>query len=225
MKTIVTDTAEGRSPFPPIADYGFLSDCEANALVAPSGNVEWLCLPRYDSPSVFGSILDRAAGGFRLGPSDVTVPAGRRYLPGTMVLETTWMTRMGWLIVRDVLAIGAWHHYDDRSNTHRRPPTDHDADHVLVRTVKCVQGVVELILECEPVFDYGRVEATWEYDGPDYHSAAATADGIDTRLQLATDLRVGFEGRRARARTTLSEGENAFCALSWSEHGGPVSYE
>ncbi|MDQ6794225.1 MAG: DUF5911 domain-containing protein, partial [Chloroflexota bacterium] len=70
------------SPFPPIAEYAFLSDCEVTALVAPSGNVEWLCLPRMDSPSVFGSILDRSAGGFRFGPTDVQVPTARRYLPG-----------------------------------------------------------------------------------------------------------------------------------------------
>src|SRR6202171_1706522 len=63
------------SPFPPIADYGFLSDCEVTALVASSGNVEWMCLPRMDSPSVFGAILDRAAGGFRFGPANLTVPA------------------------------------------------------------------------------------------------------------------------------------------------------
>ena len=121
------------SPFPPIADYAFLSDCETTALVAPSGNVEWMCLPRMDGPSCFGSILDRDAGGFRLGPADTTVPAARRYLPGTMVLETTWGTRQGWLIVRDVLCIGPWHHDSDRSNTHRRAPTDDDADHVLLR--------------------------------------------------------------------------------------------
>ena len=60
-----------KSAFPPIAQYGFLSDCETCALVAPSGNVEWLCLPRFDSASVFGAILDRDAGLFRLGPADV----------------------------------------------------------------------------------------------------------------------------------------------------------
>src|ERR687883_1314308 len=89
----------GVSPFPPIADYAFLSDCEVTALVAPSGNIEWMCLPRMDSPSVFGAILDRGAGGFRLGPSDTSVPAGPRYLPGTNVLETTWGTRTGWVII------------------------------------------------------------------------------------------------------------------------------
>jgi hypothetical protein len=102
------------SPFPPIASYAFLSDCQFNCLLAPSGNVEWLCLPRPDSPSVFGAILDRAAGGFRLGPADVAVPAGRRYLPGTMVLETTWQTRTGWLIARDFLAVGPWYHTETR---------------------------------------------------------------------------------------------------------------
>src|SRR5947199_10393075 len=90
----------GASPYPPIADYGFLSDCETVALVAPSGNVEWLCLPRVDSTSVFGAMLDRAAGHFRVWPAGINVPASRRYLPGTMVLETSWATGAGWVIVR-----------------------------------------------------------------------------------------------------------------------------
>ncbi|MEO6578177.1 MAG: trehalase-like domain-containing protein, partial [Candidatus Limnocylindria bacterium] len=103
------------SPFPPIGEYGFLSDGETTALIAPSGNVEWLCLPRMDSPSVFGAILDRDAGGFRFGPSDLQVPAARRYLPGTMVLETSWGSPSGWIIVRDVMLIGPWRHGDERS--------------------------------------------------------------------------------------------------------------
>ena len=138
---------KGLSAFPAIADYAFLSDCETTALLAPSGNVEWMCLPRMDSPSVFGSLLDRDAGYFRLGPADVTVPAGRRYLPGTMVLETTWGTRSGWVIIRDVLLVGPWHHEEDRSETHRRSPTDNDADHVLLRTIRCVNGSVEINLD------------------------------------------------------------------------------
>ena len=122
------------SAYPPIADYGFLSDCEVTALIASSGNVEWMCLPRMDSPSVFGAILDRGAGGFRLGPADVMVPASRRYLPGTMVLETSWESNGGWIIVRDVLLMGPWHHGIELSHTFRRSPTDYDAQHVLLRS-------------------------------------------------------------------------------------------
>src|SRR5437870_9935721 len=151
----------GASPFPPIADYGFLSDCEASALVAPSGNVEWMCLPRMDSPSVFGAILDRGAGGFRFGPTDVSVPAARRYLPGTMVLETSWSSDGGWVIVRDVLLIGPWHHEGVIFGSHRRAPTDYEAEHTLLRTVRCVNGEVQLTLDCEPAFDYGRERAQW----------------------------------------------------------------
>ncbi len=136
--------SEGRSPFPPISDYAFLSDGEVTALVAPGGNVEWMSVPRMDSPSIFGAMLDRDAGVFRFGPADVRVPAARRYLPGTMINETSWSTPTGWVIVRDVLLMGPWHHDRDRSETHRRPPTDYDAEHVLLRTVRCVTGEVQL---------------------------------------------------------------------------------
>src|SRR5437667_414314 len=121
------------SPFPPIAEYAFLSDCEVNCLIAPTGRVEWMCLPRPDSPSVFAAMLDRAAGSFRFGPTGVQVPAGRRYLPGTLVLETTWRTRNGWLIVRDAMCIGPWYHSQRRSGTYRRPPSDYEAEHILLR--------------------------------------------------------------------------------------------
>ena len=220
-----TDSLIGRSPFPSIADYGFLSDCESMALVAPSGNIEWLCLPRVDSPSVFGALLDRHAGGFRLGPADVTVPAARRYLPGTMVLETSWGTPTGWLIVRDVLLVGPWHHDDQLSGTHRRAPTDYDADHVLLRTVRCVTGEVQITLDCEPVFDYGRRPAGWSYTDQNYRQATARADDVEVALTLTTDMRLGFEGGRATARTLLKEGDTRFCALSWSEHEPPFNFE
>jgi alpha,alpha-trehalase len=225
VRRVVGDVPLGGSPFPPIADYGFLSDCESTALVAPSGTIEWMCMPRMDSPSVFGSMLDRDAGYFRLGPAGVTVPAGRRYLPGTMVLETTWGTDTGFCIIRDVLCVGPWHHEAERSHTHRRSPTDYDADHVLLRTIRCVNGSVEINLDCEPKFDYGRLHATWEYTDSGYHEATASAEGCDLRLKLNTDLRLGFEGSRARARTRLRDGDTGFVALSWSDHDGPKTYD
>jgi alpha,alpha-trehalase len=213
------------SAFPPIADYGFLSDCHTSALVSPSGNVEWMCAPRMDSPSVFGAILDRDAGGFRVGPADVKVPAGRRYLPGTMVLETSWETPTGWVVIRDVLSIGPWHEEEERSAIHRRAPTDYESDNVLVRTVKCVQGSVEIHLDCEPAFDYGGLAAEWSYTGSGYHEAVASSEGMATKLKLITDLRLGLEGPRARARTSLRAGEVAFAALGWSDRPLPASHE
>jgi GH15 family glucan-1,4-alpha-glucosidase len=120
------------------------------------------------------------------------VPAARRYLPGTMILETSWGTNRGWLIVRDVLLIGPWHDTDERSTTHRRAPTDFDADHVLLRTMRCVNGSVEVQMECDPIFDYGRRYANWEYTGSGYNEAVASVEGWPTKLTLTTDLRVGF---------------------------------
>src|SRR6476646_1996457 len=93
------------SPFPPIADYGFLSDCHTGALVAPDGSVDWLCLPAFDSASVFGNILDRGAGSFRFGPYGINVPTARTYVPGTNVLLTTWHTPSGWILVHDALVV------------------------------------------------------------------------------------------------------------------------
>src|SRR5438309_7113260 len=134
-----------------------------------------------------------------------------------MVLETSWGTATGWLIVRDLLLIGPWHHEKERSKTHQRAPTDYDADHVLLRTVRCVNGEVEVLLDCEPAFDYGRKAASWEYTGTSYHEGIARADGCDLKLRLTTDLRLGFEGPRATARHRMKEGEQLYCALSWSE--------
>ncbi len=205
----------GGSPFPPIAEYGFLSDCETSCLVAPSGNVEWMCVPRPDAPSVFGSVLDRSAGGFRFGPDRTQIPAGRRYLPGTNILETTWQTPNGWLIVTDCLVVGRWHRTTRRSNTHRRTPSDWDADHVLLRLARCEHGSVDLSLVCEPNFDYGRHAESWEYEADDYSAGVIHHEGTNVTLRVRTNLRLGFDGRRALARTTLREGDTAFVALTW----------
>ncbi|MGI8777895.1 MAG: glycoside hydrolase family 15 protein [Acidimicrobiales bacterium] len=224
LGAFVADADAGTSPFPPIAEYGFLSDCQVNALIAPSGNVEWLCLPRPDSPSVFGAILDRSAGTFRVGPAAARVPAGRRYVPGTNVLETTWQTANGWLIVRDALIIRRWYYERERSPIHRRVPADYDAECTLLRTVECVTGSVAVSLDCEPMFDYARSPAQWSYVGEGYGEALAEGDAA-LPLRLTTDLRLGFEGSRASARAVLREGQHAFVALSWSDQAPPRVFE
>jgi alpha,alpha-trehalase len=214
----------GGSAFPAIADYAFLSDCHTCALVASDGSVEWMCVPRFDSPSIFGALLDRRAGSFRVGPYGLNVPLTVRYVPGTMILETTWMGPSGWLIVRDGLTIGEWHSDHADETTHTRPPTDHDADHMLIRTIECVQGSVQVEVVCEPLLDYGRHDVSWQLMREDWSAAEAT-DG-ELQLRLYSDLRIGIEGSRARARHTLTEGERRFAALGWA-HGldGPSGCE
>jgi alpha,alpha-trehalase len=211
------------SPFPPIADYAFLSDCEVTALVAPSGNVEWMCLPRMDGPSIFAAMLDRHAGWFRLGPADVMVPSGRRYLPGTLVLETTWGTPTGWAVVRDALLVGPWRHQSGRSETHQRVPSDHSGERVLLRTVRCLHGSIDFVLECEPAFDYGRQRGSWRHSGPAYTQAEALLDG-KAQFRLTTDLNLGFEGSRALARRRLTAGDQVFCAVSWGDADPPQTF-
>jgi GH15 family glucan-1,4-alpha-glucosidase len=211
------------SPFPPIADYAFLSDCHTGALIAPDGAVDWLCVPRFDSPSIFGSLLDRQAGAFRFGPYGINVPSEIAYEPGTNVLRTTWKTPSGWVIVRDALTMGA-RAGADTVTPHTRPPADDDADHTLVRTVECIDGQVEVELVCEPIFDYGRVVASWTVEDGDGHTA--DAKGSDLTIRLQTDLAMGAEGDRVRARHVLNAGDRAFCSLSWGHDlAGPADVD
>ena len=214
------------SPFPPIADYGFLSDCHTGALVASDGSIEWMCLPHFDSPSVFGALLDRGAGSWRVGPYGVYVPAGRRYIPGTNVIETTWMTAQGWLRVVDALTIGPWHD-NKHGSSHTRPPTDYDADHLVVRMIECIQGQVQIEIVCEPMLDYGATPAHWSVveSGEEGVCMMDATDDV-TAFRLFSDVRLGIEGNRAHGRHTMSEGEKRFCALSWTEErGGPHTVE
>ena len=170
------------SPFPPIADYAFLSNCHTGALVAPDGSVDWLCVPAFDSASTFGNLLDRGAGSFRFGPYGINVPTQRSYVPGTNVLTTTWHTPGGWLLVHDALTMGP-RHGADHVTPHTRPPADDDAEHVLVRLVECLEGSVEVELVCEPAFDYGRQPAKWTLADEDGHAADASGAGQTFRMQ------------------------------------------
>ncbi|MFN8160440.1 MAG: glycoside hydrolase family 15 protein [Solirubrobacterales bacterium] len=207
-------SAAAPSPFPPIADYAFLSNCHTGALVAPDGAIDWLCVPRFDSPSVFGTLLDRQAGSFRLGPFGINVPTARIYEPGTMILNTTWKTPTGWIMVRDALTMGP-RQGEDTITPHSRPPADEDAEHTLVRVVVCLEGNVEVELVCEPDFDYGRTPASWEL--VDAGRQVADAEGAELTIRLQTDMALGIEGEWVRARHNLRQGEQLYCSMSWAE--------
>jgi alpha,alpha-trehalase len=208
--------------FPTIGGYGFLSDCHTSALVSFDGTVEWLCLPRFDSPSVFAALLDRGAGRLALRPRGVVVPISRRYIPGTLVVETTWVTDTGWVVVHDALSIASW------TPDEGGPIVTHDSDQSLVRTIKCIDGEVDLEMECLPRFDYGRGAPAWS-EGEGKGEAPGVSERIargedGTELELRTDFELETDGEEVRGRLHLREGERAFVALSWGEAGlsGPA---
>jgi GH15 family glucan-1,4-alpha-glucosidase len=104
---------------------------------------------------------------------------------------------------------------EDRVTPHTRPPADSDGEHLLVRVAMCLDGEVELELICEPDFDYGRVPAAWTLAGEDRHTADIT--GAEVTVRLRSDLALGPEGDRVRARHVLTKGDQAYCSLSWAE--------
>ena len=191
--------------FPRIGSYGFLSDCETGALMAANGSIEWMCLPRFDSPSIFGALLDRTAGAMRFAP-DERVPVARRYEPGTNVIETTWATETGWLVVRDALLVNAVRTHDGRNRL--------EAERMLVRWAHCPEGRAEIELACDALPDYGRAKVDWDLDA-ELGVATAVVDGIPLRFQADMDLELD-DGRIWGVRS-LDTDQNAFCALTWSD--------
>ncbi|HEX8132484.1 MAG TPA: glycoside hydrolase family 15 protein, partial [Actinomycetes bacterium] len=128
----------------PIGDYGFLGDCHSGALVSSAGSVDWLCLPRLDSGSYFGRLLDRQRGGWcAVTPADPAAAFSRRYLEGTLVLQTEITTPSGRVRVTDCLTM--------RPGGARRPYRQ------LLRVVDGLDGVVDLRVQVTPRFDYGQV--------------------------------------------------------------------
>jgi GH15 family glucan-1,4-alpha-glucosidase len=139
------------STYPAISDHGLIGDLQTSALVSTDGTIDWFCTPRFDSPSVFASLLDRERGGrFRIAPSSERYVTKQLYFPDTAILITRFMTPDGVGEVLDFMPI---------SQPERATPS-----HRIVRLVRVVRGEMEFVLECEPRFDYGReahdVEAT-----------------------------------------------------------------
>ena len=186
----------------------------------PTAAIDWLCVPRFDSPSVFGTLLDREAG---LLPAR----AVRHQRPDRAPVRARARTcssrpgrrRRGWVVVRDALTMGP-RRGEDTITPHTRPPADDDADHLLVRTVECLEGSVEIELVCEPVFDYGREPA--RVDARRRRPPRRRRHRRRPDDPAADRPGARHRGRpRPRAARRCSEGEQLYCALSWAEGAAP----
>ena len=133
-------SAAAPSPFPPIADYAFLSNCHTSALVAPDGGDRLALRAELRLPErLRHAARPRRPGSFRIGPFGINVPTSRHYVPGTNMLDDDLARPTGWVVVRDALTMGP-RRGEDTVTPHTRPPADDDGDHLLVRTVECHRG-------------------------------------------------------------------------------------
>jgi GH15 family glucan-1,4-alpha-glucosidase len=182
----------------PIANYGLLSDCRSAALVSRDGSVDWLCFPRFDGPSVFARLLDERAGHWSIRPT-LDMEVTRRYLPETMVLETTFHTSGGTAVLLDAIALGP------KPHGHRLGIA---SPGVLLRQVTAEHGTVKLELEYAPRPEYGLICPL----------LSPTRGGVFARggadiLMLSSSIPLEVDGASARARFTLQAGEQAHFAL------------
>jgi GH15 family glucan-1,4-alpha-glucosidase len=183
----------------PIADYALLSDCHSAALVSKDGSVDWLCFPRFDSPSVFARILDNNAGHWSIRPT-ADAEVTRTYRERTMVLETTFTTDGGSVVLTDAMATG---HNEGHALGAQAP-------HILLRKVECTAGQVELEMECGPVPEYGLVFPIFRpVEG------GMVARGGAHVLALSSPVPLEEARAEVRALFTLREGESAAFALQY----------
>ncbi|MEJ2184421.1 MAG: glycoside hydrolase family 15 protein [Gemmatimonadota bacterium] len=195
----------------PIQDYAIIGDGRTVALVGHNGSVDWLCLPRIDSPSVFGALLDNTLGGrFRVSP---TTPfrTTRRYLPETNVLETTFTTNEGVLRLTDCMVVET---RPDRGGMLL-------PDHELLRVIECVDGVVDVEVHFDPRPRYGRVVPRLRMD-PALGAIIATTSGSTLALQSELPMRPGPRGAGARGTERLAAGDRRFLSLTAEQGPGIV---
>jgi GH15 family glucan-1,4-alpha-glucosidase len=189
-----------------IADYALLSDCRSAALVSATGSVDWLCFPRFDSPSVFGRILGEEAGSWTICPAG-TAASTRQYVGPTMVLETVCTTPDGTATVTDALVLG---------DGNRGHDLGAGSPGVLLRQVSCISGSVDMDVVFAPRPEYGLIRPLIR----DTPGGLIVRGGADV-LALSTRVQFHLSGDGARARLSLSEGESAGFALhhrhSWQD--------
>jgi len=188
--------------YPPIADHGLIGDLQTAALVATDGTVDWFCCPRFDSPSVFASLLDHARGGrFTLAPVGTGHVTKQMYLPDTAVLVTRHLSPAGVAEVVDFMPI-----------ENPGAETDH---HRLVRAVRGIRGQVELEARVEPRFDYGRQTHKTRLDG-----TSAVFESPSLTLNLVSTDPIEQHDQDVRARFTVGAGDLKGMLL---ESGGVAS--
>jgi GH15 family glucan-1,4-alpha-glucosidase len=189
-----------------IADHALLSDCHSSALVDTAGSVEWLTFPRFDSPAVMARLLDDDAGHWSIRPIR-EFSTSRRYLDGTMVLETTFRTQSGTLVLTDALAMGP----DNEGHALGR-----DAPHILVRGLSCLDGEVDIELSYAPRPEFGLVTPVLSHI-----AGGVAARGGAERLVLSTSVDLSLDAGVAVARQHLSAGHALRFALHRSTWGEP----
>jgi len=190
-------------PYPPIADHGVIGNLHTVALICSDGTIDWYCSPRFDSPSVFGSLLDAKRGGhFALRPADGEWQTKQLYLPDTNVLITRFLTPGGVGEVQDFMPVG-----ERIDGTYR---------HRLIRRVLSVRGQMRFQLECAPRFDFGR-----EPHQAERHPGGVVFESRGERVVLETETPLELRGADAATSFELTAGETATFSL---EHV-PTRYE
>jgi GH15 family glucan-1,4-alpha-glucosidase len=199
-----TLSVEERIKYPEIADHGLIGDLQSAALVAVDGTIDWFSCPRFDSPTVFASLLDHERGGhFRIGSASESVPR-QLYIPSTAVLVTRFMTADGVGEVLDFMPVDE-----------PRKPTDRRR---IVRVMRTVRGTMRFVVECSPRFDYGRAQ----------HDLALTELGAifsspQLRLVLHSTIPLERRGLDVLGQVTLTEGEVAGVVLESGPDNTPGS--
>ncbi len=189
----------------PIADYALLSDCQGAGLVRQDGTLDWLCLPRFDSPALFAGLLDEEGGCWRIHPVAPVTSISRKYLDRSLVLETCFETARGDLILRDALAVG---------EGNREHQLGQGAPHVLLRQMHCCSGTVKVEVEINPRPEYGLVK-------PLLHPVpeGLLIRGGAAQLLLSGPIEWTLQGSTASAVITLKAGEINSFALQFSQLG------
>jgi alpha,alpha-trehalase len=190
----------------PIAEYGLIADCNSAALVASDGSIDWLCLPRYDSPAVFTRILGAGAGHWSLTPTE-PFTAKRRYLPGTLVLETTFTTASGVAVVSDAMTFKAGQ---------RGHELGLESPHELLRLVEGIEGVVELRLELAPRPEYGLVRPLFRGTGD-----GGRTFGDPNQIAVTAGVPVEVRDSTMRATFTVEKGKQVGFAMRWAAPDQP----